>query len=143
MLHMNWSAPDYAVIVPQIRRLKQCAGLAVNWHRLKKLALWLGEQERKAGEYWSISFVKVVASALGRHGLDVLLIRDSSDPDWAAMMLLSRESTRPVKKLFDQLFSELDITWCLASTVGWDSPVDVRDEIHRRLAVVGSAGLAV
>ena len=138
-LHIDWSSPDYVSVVSDIRKLKPCSVLAVNWHQLKKLSLWLDEQERKAGEYWSISFVKVVASALGCHGLEVLLIRDSSDPDWAAMTLFPCESTRSMKKLFDRSFSKLDATWCLASAAEWDCPADVRNEIRQRMAVIGNA----
>ena len=142
MLHIDWSSPDYVATASDTRKLKLCSGPAVNWNELKKLALWIDEQEREADDYWSISFVKVVALALGRRGLDVLLIRDSSDPDWAAMTLFPRESTHSVKKLFDRLFSGLEITWCLASAAQWDCPEDVRNEIQRRLAMVGSVGLA-
>lgn len=93
MLHIDWNGPEYISIVSDVRKLEQCSGLAVKWSKLKKLALWLGEQERDAGDYWSISFVKVVASILGHHGLDVLLIRDSSDPGWAALAVPPRGHT--------------------------------------------------
>lgn len=85
MVHIDWGSPDYASIVSDIRKLKQCSGLSINWSGLKRLALWLDQQERKAGNYWSISFVKLVAAALDRHSLDVLLIRDLSDPNWAVL----------------------------------------------------------
>src|SRR6185437_12656743 len=104
MLHIDWNGPDYVSIVSDVRKLKQCSGLAVKWNDLKKLALWLGEQEREAGDYWSISFFKMVTSILGRYGLDVLLIRDSADPGWAALAVLQHGSTRRVEKLFDRLF---------------------------------------
>lgn len=138
MLHMDWNSPEYASLVSGIQRLKPCSGLPINWAGLKKLAVWLYGQERKAGEYWSISFVKMMASILGRHNLQVLLFRDSADPDWAAMTLLPRESARLVRKRFGRLLGELGITWCVASAVGWDSPVDVRKEIQRRLAAIVS-----
>jgi len=138
MLHIDWNGPDYVSIVSSIRKLKQCSGLAVKWNDLKKLALWLGEQEREAGDYWSISFLKMVASILGRYGLDVLLFRDSADPGWAALAVLQHGSTRRAEKLFDRLFGKLDITWGVASKDDWDSPEDVAKEIRRRLAAIAT-----
>lgn len=138
MLHIDWNGPEYISIVSDVRKLEQCSGLAVKWSKLKKLALWLGEQERDAGDYWSISFVKVVASILGHHGLDVLLIRDSSDPGWAALAVLHHEGTPRVEKLFGRLFDDLDITWSVASKEDWDSPEDVTKEIRRRLAAIAT-----
>ena len=138
ILHIDWNAPDYTSIVSSIRKLKQCSGLAINWKALKKLALWLDEQERMAGEYWSISFVKMVALVLGRYGIEVFLIRDSSDSDWAAITLLPRGNIHLVKKLFRRLFGDLGITWCVASAVGWDSPGEVRKELQRRLVSIVS-----
>ncbi|MES2403085.1 MAG: hypothetical protein V4567_01965 [Pseudomonadota bacterium] len=138
MLHIDWNGTDYVSIVSDVRKLKQCSGLAVKWNDLKKLALWLGDQEREAGDYWSISFVKIVASVLANHGLDVLLIRDSSDPDWIALAALQHESTHLVEKLFSRLFDDLDITWGVASKDDWDSPEDVAKEIRRRLAAIAT-----
>lgn len=140
MVHIDWRSPDYASIVSDIRKLKQCSGLAINWNELKKLTLWLDQQEREAGDYWSVSFVKMVASVLGRHGIAVLLVRDTSDPDWAAITVFPRDGTRLVKKLFGRLFGELDITWCIASTVGWDAPAGIRKEIQRRSAEIAKSG---
>jgi hypothetical protein len=133
VVQLNWDSPDYATILSDIRKLKQCSGLAVNWKELRKLAVWLGEQEREAGDYWSISFVKMVASVLGRHGLDVLLIRDGDDPDWAAMAFPSDRNARRAGDLLS-LDDSVDVRWTMASEAGWDSPKAVTREIQRRLA---------
>lgn len=136
MVHIDWNGPDYVSIVSDVRKLKQCSRLAAKWNDLKELALWLGEQEREAGDYWSISFVKMMASILDRYRLDVLLIRDSSDPDWAALAVLQHGSTRRVEKLFDRLFDELGITCGVVSKADWDLPEGVTKEIRRQLAAI-------
>ena len=133
VVQLNWDSPDYAAILSDIRKLKQCSGLAVNWKELRKLAVWLGEQEREAGDYWSISFVKMVASVLGRHGLEVLFIRDGVDPDWAAMAFPSRENAPRTGDLL-LLDDSVDVEWVMASEADWDSPEAVTREIRRRLA---------
>ena len=135
VVQLNWDSPDYATILSDIRKLKQCSGLAVNWKELRKLAVWLGEQEREAGDYWSISFVKMVASVLGHHGLEVLFIRDGDDPDWAAMAFPSDQNARRAGDLL-LLDDSVDVRWTMASEAGWDSPKAVRREIRRRLAEI-------
>ena len=139
VVQLDWNSPDYIAILSDIRKLKQCSGLALNWKDLRKLAVWLGEQERQAGDYWSISFMKMVASALERHGLEVLLIRDGVDPDWAAMAFPSRENARRTGDLF-LLDDSVDVEWVMASEADWDSPVAVTREIRRRLAASAGPG---
>lgn len=133
VVEVNWNSPDYAVIVADVRKLRQCTGLSVNWTGLRKLAVWLDNQERQADEYWSVSFVKVLALTLGSHGLEVLLIFDGVDPAWAALVLPSRENTRRLGKL---LGSSLDAEWIVASTAHWDAPKAITKEIRHRLAAV-------
>lgn len=131
VVQLSWDSPDYATLLSDIRKLKQCSKLAIDWSDLRKLVAWLEEQEREAGDYWSVSFVKMVASALGRHGLEVLLIRDGEDPDWAAMAFPSRENAR---RAGDLLLLDSSVEWTLASEADWDSPKAVAKEIQRRLA---------
>lgn len=139
VIQVDWNSPDYATILSDIRKLKQYSGLAVNWRELRKLAVWLEEQEREAGDYWSISFVKMVASALGRHGLEVLLIRDGDDPDWAALVFPSCKNARRVGRLL-LLDSSVDVRWTMAPEADWDSPKAVVKEIKRRLAASVNPG---
>lgn len=133
VVQLNWNSPDYAMIVSDIRRLRQCSGFSINWTGLRKLAVWLEEQEKEAGDYWSISFVKILALALGSHVLDVLLIFDGVDPGWVALTLPVRENTRRLGKLLGR---SLDAEWIVASTARWDAPKAVTREIRRRLAAI-------
>lgn len=135
VVQVNWDSPDYAMIVSDVRKLRQCSGLSVNWTELRKLAVWLDKQERQAGDYWSVSFVKILTSALARHGLEVLLIRDDGDPDWAAMAFPSRESARRVGELLSH-DGTVDTRWTIASEADWDSPKAVVKKIQRRLAAI-------
>lgn len=139
VVQLNWNGPDYPAILTNIRKLKQWSGLAVNWTGLRKLAVWLAEQERQAGDYWSISFVKMAGSVLGHHDLEVLLIRDGVDPDWAALAFPSQENARRVGDLL-LLDSSVDVEWILASEADWDSPKAVTKEIRRRLAEIVKSG---
>lgn len=52
VVQLNWNGPDYPAILSDISKLKQCSGLAANWKGLRKLAIWLDEQEREACDYW-------------------------------------------------------------------------------------------
>ena len=97
--------------------------------------VWLDEQERQAGDYWSISFVKMVGSVLAHHGLEVLLIRDGEDPDWAGLAFPSREHARRTGDLL-LLDDSVDVRWTMASEADWDSPKAVTREIQRRLAEI-------
>lgn len=133
VVQLDWNSPDYAAIVSGVRKLRQCSGLSIKWTGLRKLAVWLEEQEREAGDYWSISFAKMLALALGSHGLDVLLIFDGVDPSWAALALPGHENTRRLGKL---LGSSLDAEWVIASKARWDAPKAVTREIRRRLAAI-------
>lgn len=133
VVQLDWNSPDYAAIVSGARKLRQCSGLSIKWTGLRKLAAWLEEQEREAGDYWSISFLKMLALALGSYDLDVLLIFDGVDPDWAALTLPARENTRRLGKL---LGSSLDAEWIIASTARWDAPEAITRGIRRRLAAV-------
>lgn len=133
VVHLSWDSPDYTTIISGVRKLRQCAGFPTKWVELRKLAVWLEEQEKEAGDYWSISFVKILASALGSYDLDVLLIFDGVDPSWAALTLPAREKTRRLGKL---LGSSLDAEWIVASTAHWDAPKAITKEIRRRLAAI-------
>ena len=137
LVQLDWDSPDYATILSDIRKLKQCSRLAVNWKELRKLVVWLDEQERQASEYWSVSFVKMMALALGSYGLDVLLIFDGVDPSWAALTLPGRENTRRLGKLFG---GSLDAEWIVASAARWDAPKAVTKEIRCRLAASVNPG---
>ena len=139
VVQLNWDSPDYASILSDIRKLKQCTRLAVNWKELRKLVVWLDEQERQAGDYWSVSFVKMVGSVLGHHDLEVLLIRDGVDPDWAALAFPSQENARRAGDLL-LLDRSVDVEWILASEADWDSPKAVTKEIQRRLAEIVKSG---
>ena len=139
VVQSDWDSPDYATILSDIRKLKQCSGLAVNWTGLRKLAVWLDEQERQTGEYWLVSFVKMLASALSHHGLEVLLVRDGEDPGWAALAFPSQENARRVGDLL-LLDSSVDVGWTLASEADCDSPKAVTKEIRRRLAEIVKSG---
>lgn len=135
MVEVNWDSPDYAMIVSDIRKLRQGSWFSVNWAELEKLAVWLEKQERQAGEYWSISFVKILGSALGRHGLEVLLIRDGEDPDWAALAFPSHENAHRAGDLL-LLDGSVEVRWTMVSEADWDSPKAVTREIQRRLAAI-------
>jgi hypothetical protein len=138
VVQLNWNGPDYPAILSDIRKLKQCSELAVNWTGLRTLAVWLDEQERQAGDYWSISFVKVVGAVLGNHDLEVLLIRDGDDPDWAAMAFPLRENARRTGDLL-LLDDSVDVRWTMASEADWDSPKAVAEEIQRRLSEIANS----
>ena len=142
VVQLDWDSPDYATILTDIRKLKQCSGRAVNWKELRKLVVWLGEQERQADDYWSLSFVKMMASALGRHSLEVLLIRDGEDPDWAAMAFPLYENARRAGDLL-LLDDSVNVRWTMASEVGWDSPKAVAKEIQRRMAGIVKSRQAI